>query len=238
MKDLAFSFIIKGTKGGVDMSNLINSESIFLLYGDIPIERMFTLDGVIQIKDDEEKLKKDLRSRFYSKSKCGTDSFTVGSISESMVSDDIYFFGYSDKECDEFSKAFVELRCFLNNARFIGRKFVPKKANVYESFQGRAISPLEVEMVENDDISYDLVCVLGNVAMIKEPAILFSGYKLVSILQTPLVGNKYEFVPGEENKYDVEDIVKGINSDLNGDILPSINSLLDVDDSVSISLGF
>lgn len=222
------------------MSDLIVSENLYLLYGDVPAERMFTIDGIFHVRDEAENLENDLRSRLYSKSKCGNDSFTIGSVNETMDSNDVYFFGYSNQENDEFSKSFIDLRIFLANARFIGRKFVPNKESAYESFQGAAISSLEVEMIENDETSYELVCALGNVAIIKVPSVLFSGYKIVSITQTPLVGKEYEFVASDIKNYDVEDIIEGIKSDLNGDDLPfiDINSNLDIDDSISINPKF
>ena len=111
-------------------------------------------------------------------------------------------------------KSFMGLREFLARAKFVGRTYRPNPED-FSMFEGRAISEAEYDMVVNDKTRYELVCVLGNVAIIKQPSILTSGYSVVDIRRTPFVGTEYVFVEGDEPKqYDREEIVKGMEKDV------------------------
>lgn len=215
------------------MNELELNNNLYVLYGEIPENKLCIIDSLINCRDNDEELGKDLRSRFYSMSKCGENSFIVSSVTDTMDSSDSYYFGYDNSD-EDFSKSFMSLTGYLRNARFIGRVFVPNKEYAYESFNGSAISSLEVESIENDETSYELVCVLGNIAIIKQPSFITSGYKLVPITETPLVGKKYDFTKGEVKTYNVDEIINGIISDINDEVLGNINidSGLGIDDSV------
>lgn len=215
------------------MNELELNNNLYVLYGEIPENKLCIIDSLINCRDNDEKLGKDLKSRFYSMAKCGDNSFVVSSVTDTMDSSDSYYFGYDNGD-EDFSKSFMSLANYLRNARFIGRVFVPNKEYAYESFGGQTISHDEVMSIENDETSYELVCVYGNVAMIKTPSILTSGYKIVPITETPLVGKKYDFTQGEVKTYNIGEIMNGIVSDINDEILGNINidGGLGMDDSV------
>ena len=202
--------------GGIRMSNelMINNENLYLLYGEIPVDRICIMEGTLNSRESEEEFVKDLRGRFYTKNKCGTDGFMMNSATQDLFSDDDFFMGFADNDVATASKSFMGLREFLAKAKFVGRTFRPNPED-FSAFEGRPISEIEYDMVVNDKTRYELVCVLGNVAIIKRDAILTSGYSVVDLRRTPLVGNEYVFIKGEEPKqYDREEIVKGIENDV------------------------
>lgn len=198
------------------MSNeLMNlNENLYLLYGDIPVDRIAIMEGTFNSRDNEEAFVSDLRGRLYTKGRCGTDGFMMNSATQDLFSEDDFFIGYADNDVELARKSFMGLREFLARAKFVGRTFRPNPED-FSMFEGRAISEAEYDMVVNDKTRYELVCVFANVAIIKQPAILTSGYSVVGINRTPLVGNEYVFIEGEEPKqYDTEEIVKGMEKDV------------------------
>lgn len=198
------------------MSNelMVNNDSLYLLYGDIPIDRICIMEGDFNSRESEEAFETDLRGRLYIKGSCGTDGFMMNSATPDLFSEDNFFIGYSDNDIELSRKSFIGLRDFLARAKFIGRTYRPNPDD-FSIFGGRAISEAEYEMVVNDKTRYELVCVLGNVAIIKQPAVLSSGYSVVGINRTPFVGNEFVFVDGEEPKqYDREEILRGLERDV------------------------
>lgn len=217
------------------MSNeLMLNEDIYLLYGSIPVERLCFMKGIISNRDKKEVFESDLRERFYIKSKCGIDGFTLNSANYSGASEDIYFFGYADNDISGMRDGFVGLKEFLCKAKFIGRTFRPNPDD-FSSFEGRAISEAEYDMVVNDQTKYELVCVLGNVAIIKKRAFVTSGYSVVDISKTPLVGNEYIFLSDEETKeYDKNEILKGIEQDLRESLEEMMNDVYSTSGEITI----
>ena len=198
------------------MSNeLMNlNEELYVLYGEIPVDRICIMEGTFNSRESEKAFENDLRGRLYTKGRCGTDGFMMNSATQDLFSEDDFFIGYADNDIATARKSFMGLREFLANARFVGRTYRPNPED-FSMFEGRAMSEAEYDMVVNDQTRYDLVCVLGNVAIIKRPAVLTSGYSVVGINRTPLVGNEYVFVEGEEPKqYDREEIVRGMEKDV------------------------
>lgn len=190
------------------------NENLYLLYGNIPVDRICIMEGTFNNRENEEAFVTDLRGRLYTKGRCGTDGFMMNSATQDLFSEDDFFIGYADNDVELASKSFMGLREFLARAKFIGRTFRPNPED-FSCYEGRAISEAEYDMVVNDQTRYDLVCVLGNVAIIKRPAVLTSGYSVLDIRRTPLVGNEFVFVEGEEPKqYDKEEIVRGMEKDV------------------------
>jgi hypothetical protein len=73
------------------MSNeLMLNEDIYLLYGNIPVERLCFMKGIISNRDNAEVFEQDLRERFYIKSKCGMDGFTLNSANYSGASERLF----------------------------------------------------------------------------------------------------------------------------------------------------
>ena len=198
------------------MSNelMVNNDNLYLLYGEIPVDRICIMEGTFNNRENEEAFEIDLRGRLYTKGRCGTDGFMMNSATQDLFSEDDFFIGYADNDVELARKSFMGLREFLARAKFVGRTYRPNPED-FSMFEGRAISEAEYDMVVNDKTRYELVCVLGNVAIIKQPAILTSGYSVVDIRRTPFVGTEYVFVEGDEPKqYDREEIVKGMEKDV------------------------
>lgn len=198
------------------MSNelMVNNDNLYLLYGEIPVDRICIMEGTFNSRENEEAFEIDLRGRLYTKGRCGTDGFMMNSATQDLFSEDDFFIGYADNDVELARKSFMGLREFLARAKFVGRTYRPNPED-FSMFEGRAISEAEYDMVVNDKTRYELVCVLGNVAIIKQPAILTSGYSVVDIRRTPFVGTEYVFVEGDEPKqYDREEIVKGMEKDV------------------------
>ena len=198
------------------MSNelMVNNDNLYLLYGEIPVDRICIMEGTFNSRENEEAFEIDLRGRLYTKGRCGTDGFMMNSATQDLFSEDDFFIGYADNDVELARKSFIGLREFLARAKFVGRTYRPNPED-FSMFEGRAISEAEYDMVVNDKTRYELVCVLGNVAIIKQPAILTSGYSVVDIRRTPFVGTEYVFVEGDEPKqYDREEIVKGMEKDV------------------------
>ena len=198
------------------MSNelMVNNDNLYLLYGEIPVDRICIMEGTFNSRENEEAFEIDLRCRLYTKGRCGTDGFMMNSATQDLFSEDDFFIGYADNDVELARKSFMGLREFLARAKFVGRTYRPNPED-FSMFEGRAISEAEYDMVVNDKTRYELVCVLGNVAIIKQPAILTSGYSVVDIRRTPFVGTEYVFVEGDEPKqYDREEIVKGMEKDV------------------------
>ena len=198
------------------MSNelMVNNDNLYLLYGEIPVDRICIMEGTFNSRENEEAFEIDLRGRLYTKGRCGTDGFMMNSATQDLFSEDDFFIGYADNDVELARKSFMGLREFLARAKFVGRTYRPNPED-FSMFEGRAISEAEYDMVVNDKTRYELVCVLGNVAIIKQPSILTSGYSVVDIRRTPFVGTEYVFVEGDEPKqYDREEIVKGMEKDV------------------------
>lgn len=211
------------------MDNLMNidkevtmKEEMYLLIGDIPVERMYIIESndASDRPFDMEKKENDIKSRFYFKFVNSDESFTMNSIDEDPYQEH-YYFGYSEDEIEIFNQSFIGLREFLARASYVGRQFEPTtEYYAYSLYQGNAMRVEELEAIENMHDSRLLVCVLGNKVLVKNESIITSGFSFVDIKDTPLANESfYKFVSEKEDlPYTHDDIVEGIKEDLQQNI--------------------
>ena len=200
------------------MNEIATIENLYLLLGEIPKERMSSIDGSpiasLLIRDEEAYVK----SCFYQKGKTKGDSIILNSC-DIDDSNPHYYFSYDASEESNIRSSFISMQEFLASATYINRRFKITEEALSEALGGAIPDNIEET---SDREEWFLICALGDKALIKKDSFFTSGYEVIDIKESPLNSNDYVFTSDiETTNITPQEIIEGIKSDLKGNIMDS-----------------